>query len=432
MERRTFYLYKRKSGIYYAELLDPITNQRALYRSTGERDKDKALLTVGKWLTEGPPPKKKGKQKGLKDTIDLKGAMSFLEKADLNEKEALAVAAVLKHRGLISLGVTPAGIGNKPLVDFLYEFWNYEKSPYLRDRRAHGKGATKSTCLENARSIKMDWEPYFKNKLVCDITRGDLQEFGISLRKRLSAGSVNNRLYIGTTALRWAHKEKLLPENVAEGLGGFSVSGKTRDILSSDEVEKLKDPRLWESRKGYAAFMLASSSALRNGEIRALQRRDIGDGILFIRHGYNIYDGLKTPKNKKERTVYLLPGVKSLLLELLGENPAKNSEEQFIFFSDTHPKKPCDISIFPKYLRKAIDAAGIDLGTRRVDFHSLRHYVAKELADATGDLRLVGRITGHIDPKMAERYANHTSDAEMAALGEQAAKILSFNGRKGA
>jgi len=432
MGDRRFYLYQRKNGVFYAEFLDLQTGQRVLYRSTGTKIREDALITVGKWL-EGGLPSANGRKRRIKEVADLKTAMSFIKSGVFGEGEAMEMALALKGRGLISLGVTPAGIGNKPLVDFLYEFWNYEKSPYLRDRRAHGKYITKRSCIEAARIIKGDWQPYFKEKTISNLTRNDLREFGIFLRERLTGKTVNNRLNVGTSPLRWAFREKLIPENPAEGLGGFSGGEKTRDILSPEEVEKLKDPRLWENKKAFAAFRLASTSALRSGEVRALRREDIGEGVLHVRHGYNTDDGIKSCKNGKERSVYLLPEVRGLLMDLLEGNPlTDNPDKQFVFFSDHDPGKPCGNLIFVKYLRKAIDAAGIDLGTRRVDFHSLRHFVAKELADATGDLRIVGRITGHLDPRMAERYANHTSDAEMAALGEQAAKILSFNGRKGA
>jgi hypothetical protein len=62
MDSRSFYLYKRKNGTIYAEILDPKTGARVCYRSTGTKDKVDAAAKVGRWLESGIPGRNKQKQ----------------------------------------------------------------------------------------------------------------------------------------------------------------------------------------------------------------------------------------------------------------------------------------------------------------------------------------------------------------------------------
>jgi integrase len=444
MHSRSFYLYKRKDGTIYAEILDPKTGARVCYRSTGTKDKVDAAAKVGRWLESGIPGRIK-QSRTVEATVGLASILKAIEKTtDLDKSGALKIAQALKKRGLLAVGISPTGHGNNNFIQFLYNFWDYDKSLYLRDRRAHGKNTTKRTCVDFKRIIKREWEPYFEDKSLSDITRESLREFGLVLRESgLASKTVNNCLQPGITALKWAYHEKWIPENVTEGLGGFQGGGKKRDILTKAEAAKLlDDDQYWKegrkdrqesSEKVYAAALLAATSALRSGECRALRREDIGDKLVYIRHGFNIEDGLKSTKNGEERTIYLFVKVRALLLSLLEKNPHTDIEpaKQFVFWS-AYPDKPISPKTILKYLHAAVDRAEIDLAGRKIDFHGLRHYVATKWADKTGDLRKVALVTGHKDLKQAARYSDHVDEETIIKMGKKAESILSFSKEKGA
>jgi integrase len=195
--------------------------------------------------------------------------------------------------------------------------------------------------------------------------------------------------------------------------------------LTDEEMEKLRDRKHWENSKAFAAFMLSSTSAARMGECLALRRQDIGEKVIHIRHGWNIHDGLKKPKNGQERRGVLLPEVKALLFELLKENPAAESGDQFIFFSDLTPDKPCSDYILTLYFKKAIESAGIEAAGRNISFHSLRHAAITAWANKT-DIRKAQKAAGHKTLAQTEAYADHVSEKEIADMSEQAAIILNF------
>jgi hypothetical protein len=57
MSRKPFYLSLR-SGVWYAKIVDPKTGNQLSAVSTGQTDRDAAVLTVSRWLVEGIPQKR--------------------------------------------------------------------------------------------------------------------------------------------------------------------------------------------------------------------------------------------------------------------------------------------------------------------------------------------------------------------------------------
>jgi integrase len=424
MSARVFYLFKRKSGIFYAQLTNP-QNGAVLHRSTGTKNRDEAAAKVGRWLAEGIPAKNKPK-KPLNMVWDFNSLFSAIKITQLDEDQILEICKYWRRKGSIAFNITAAGAGKIKFTDFLYLIYDMKKSPYLLDKMARGKSITKAYCNRVNDQIKRECEPYFKNKILSEITRNDLREFGILLKERLAGKTINNIIAPVKVALRWAYNEKIIPEDVCAGLGDYSGGSKKRGILTDAEMLKLSDPQYWTNNKAYVAFMLSATSALRMGECLALRRQDIGDKVLYVRHNWNIWDGLKQPKNGEERTAVLLPRVKNLLMALLAENPINPSDNQFIFFSDITPEKPCNDYIFTTYFKRAMKEAEIEIEGRNISFHSLRHYSGTTWLNKTGDLRLTAKITGHKNLAMAEHYADHVHEAEMAELSERAENIIDF------
>jgi len=446
---RSFYLYP-KNGTYHAEIIDPETGAKICYRTTGTKNRDEAMLIVAGWLRDGIPARKKGRtpvyRKPETQTVEsvagLANILKCIEKtADLDEIGALEIAKALKKRGLLAIGASPAAYGRKGFVNFLREFWDFDKSPYLEDLRMRGKSITQRTCRGAKNIIEKHWQPYFKDKTLGEVSRADLRSLGRSLRDKLAGKTVNNVLSIGIKALRWAYREKMMPEDVTLDLGGFSGGGKKRDIFTPEETKELFLEKNWEDKMAYAAALLAVTAGLRNGEIRALRGEDIGDKLfsvktesgitqdvymLYFRHGWNFLDGLKSTKNKEEGTVHLLPEIRNLLLSLLEENPHLDieKEKRFIFWG-IKKDRPCGAQRLLKGLHSAITKAEIKINGRKLDLHSFRHENGTILVKKTGDIRKVSKSLRHKTLKMTEHYTDHDNEEDVAAMGAVAAEAFS-------
>jgi hypothetical protein len=152
-------------------------------RSTGERDRDAALLVVSGWLRDGLPGRD-GQRRKVEAAFDLDGILRGVRKAELDSGGALAIVKALKDRGLIDIGAVPAGKGTVKFTDFLNQFFGYEKSPYVRDRLAHGHSIGRRYCGESQKMIRLFWEPAFKGRTLASITRSGLLICGECARKK--------------------------------------------------------------------------------------------------------------------------------------------------------------------------------------------------------------------------------------------------------
>ena len=85
-----------------------------------------------------------------------------------------------------------------------------------------GKSITQRTCRSAKNIIEKHWQPYFRDKTLGDVSRADLRKLAISLRGKLAGKTINNVLSVGIKALRWAYREKMIPEDITLDLGGFS------------------------------------------------------------------------------------------------------------------------------------------------------------------------------------------------------------------
>jgi hypothetical protein len=94
-----------------------------------------------------------GERRKVEAAFDLDGILRGIRKAEQNSGAALAIVKALKERGLIDNGAVPAGKGSVKFMDFLTDFWDYEKSPYVRDRLAHRHSIGRSYCGINGRHI---------------------------------------------------------------------------------------------------------------------------------------------------------------------------------------------------------------------------------------------------------------------------------------
>jgi integrase len=226
---------------------------------------------------------------------------------------------------------------------------------------------------------------------------------------------------MGTTALKYAFTEGMIPADITAGLTRFTGGETRRDILTEAETESLFSVN-WNDKRAYAGALLVATAGLRSGEIRAIRRSDIGELILNVDHSFSDFDGLKTPKNGEARRVPLLAEVRGLLMELLAENPHTDIEDPYVFYSEA-PDKPVSGELLRSGLLRSIKAADIDITGRKVDFHSFRHYYASRMADRMA-AEEVARITGHRSKAMAEHYQSHVNETIIRDMGKAAAAVF--------
>jgi hypothetical protein len=367
-------LIAHKSGMIYAEILDPATGAHITTRSTGTKSREEAAFVVGQWLRDGISSPRKKKQRTVEVVTGLKNILLAIEKtADLDAEGAMQIAAALRKRQLIDFPTVKAGKGSIDFIKFLTEFWDYEKSPYIGEKLVRGYRMGRHHCHEMGNRIKANWEPYFKGRVLDSITREELKQFSLQLSgcrkatetvgagqdgEKLSAAYINQILLAGFTALKWAKREGMIALDPTEGLLKFSGKGKKRGVLTPQEAAAVFAAQ-WKDKRSYVGNLLSLTTGLRAGEVLALRRSDIPlrGNTLFISHSWSVHDGLKCPKNGEERKVPLLPEVREKLLELVKENPHDTVADPFVFYGVLEDK-PMDIQFLIDGLRGACREVG--------------------------------------------------------------------------
>jgi hypothetical protein len=153
----------------------------------------------------------------------------------------MAVVQALKETGLIDTGAVPAGQGSADFIGFLYEFFDFDKSAYVRDRLAHGHSIGQRYCYESAALIRGYWAPAFKGRTLGSITRADLKAFSLSLPAEKLAGYKNNILNAGLVPLGWAFAEGMIPADIGSGFERYAGKSGKRGVLSVEEAAALFD-----------------------------------------------------------------------------------------------------------------------------------------------------------------------------------------------
>jgi integrase len=415
-----------RGKIWYAQIKNPATGKYMPGRSTGKRSEKAAERVADEWLENGIPELTGKTGRPLSETLDIDTVIWTIRQSALTPTDAERIVRTLKDRELIETTTVKAGPGAEGLLSFLGRFWDFEGSPYIRDKLAHGHRIGRRHCYDMTGWVRTCWEPFFgKAKQLGELRKSDMKDFSLWLaeERKLKAKSINTALSAGTVALRWAHAEELIPSNPAAGLVKFSGTPAKRGVLTEDEVRQLFEAP-WAEERARLGNMLAMTTGLRAGEILAIQVRDIEEDRLRVRHSWSGMDGLKSPKTGKERSVPLLVSLRGPLLELARRNPAGMGPATFVFWSTDRADRPMDFHFLLHGLKDAlvamllteedreipekVEAARGRWKGRAIVFHSWRHYYAARMADRL-ESRKVMLATGHANGAVFESYADHAT-----------------------
>jgi len=438
---RPFYIYKAKNSVFYVQFTSEQTKKRLSALSTHQRNYNDALKIACNWLQNGIPSRE-GKRP-VETVAAVQAFVSLVEGGELGKAECERVLKAFAHKGyVISAEKTvektaektaetnlEKSKNNKPtatepgkigLVSFLEDFWNYDTSPYVQDKVIHKQRIGKQHCYISKKRVA-HWEEYFdREKLLDEVTTGDIKAFELFLaKKNFTTATLNQLVLVGKTAFKWAVANKKLAENPCLGLTRYGKETQERGVLTQEEARTIFQVQ-WRDERARVASLIAMTTGMRMGEILALRVSDIGENRLFVRHSWSVFDGLKKPKNEKEREVPLIPSVKIALLKLARSNPFGWDPDQFIFYG-TLKNSPVVNNVLSEGFKDALYKSGISEELRverNIVFHSWRHYYAKVISDRVGQ-RQAQLALGHLTASMTAHYADHKTEEDLSAI-EQA------------
>jgi len=286
---------------YYVAFKNEETGRYLPAISTKKTTKAAAERQAWAWFREGIPHKGGPldlKARSLRDTI---------RRADVSLPDAEFIIGELKRRGLILSCVFAGAADAVRFADFLEEFWDFERSPYIREKLRAEHSIHRNYVNGMLGTVKKYWIPFFASALLGELLPGDIERFFdylSSCRGRNDQPLSNNRkneiIKAGTVPLRWAYRKEKIGQDITRGLILFSKKSGERQILTPQLAASIFKQE-WPDERCKIANMTAMVTGLRAGELQGLRAGDLGEGFLLVRHSWNRYDKLKTTKTNEER-----------------------------------------------------------------------------------------------------------------------------------
>jgi integrase len=369
--------------------------------STKQTTESSAIETAFNWLRDGIP--KKNQVLKVND-LSLKDAVRKIK----TETEAETLLSELRLLGWVKSYVLNDTTKAEDFISFLKTFWDWEKSPYIKEKLRKNHGIHRRHCLIQGKAITLYWEKFFKGRYLGDIIAADIDAFINYMGDMdLSASRKNVVIKAGTKPLRWAFAKGKIDKDPTRGHIMFSGEERKRDILSPT-VAAAVFRAVWKDEMAKLANMLAAVTGMRRGEIIALRFQDIGPDCLYVRGSWNSLDKIKLPKNNKTRTVQIpFPDLINGLMEQVKQNPWGVSPDSFVFWSDIKQDVPMWGASFVEGLREVLIQIGFtESEAKKYMFHSWRHFFTTYLIGKL-DKKLLKSQTGHLTDEMLAHYGDH-------------------------
>lgn len=259
---KPYLIYKTSNGVYYAELLLP-DGTHANKKSTGCRNRAEAEKVVMGWVVNGNIPARTNGKENRKTTVDKISFFNNLRNYDFSPDEVLKIAQTLQERKLIQSFVIANTPQSKPIEDFLEEFWNYDKSPYVREKKLRGQSIHRDYCVALMTRLRTYWYPLLEGKSVGEITRDDIyQIFTHDSVFKLAPKTINSIVSAITIPMKWAYFHGLTNNNCYDGILKCSAKSKKREVLTLEQALSVFCTE-WENDTARLANMLAFYTGMR-------------------------------------------------------------------------------------------------------------------------------------------------------------------------
>jgi integrase len=384
------------------------------------------------WLRDGIPQK----QNAVKvHDLELKEVGRNVK--TLNEAEI--VISELKRQGWLKTFVINQTPQAEEFISFLYNFWDWDNSPYIKEKLRKAHSLHRRHCKLQSQSINLYWKPFFQGRYIGEITAKDIDNFiEYMSEKPVSSSRKNGVIKAGIKPLRWAYSKGIIEQDPTRGHILFSGEQNKRNILTPSTAAAIFNTE-WIDERAKLANMLSAVTGMRMGEILALRYQDLGSDCIYVNGSWNDEDKFKLPKNNEIRTVEIpFPTIMNALFSLAQQNPFGVNPDSFVFWAVTKNDQPMQGSrLFIGGLRKAL----IDIGytkeeAAKITFHGWRHFFTSYMIKKL-DKKLLKGETGHKTDIMLTLYSDHETEGDrqiiqttkretFAALLPERPKLVTF------
>lgn len=285
------------------------------------------------------------------------------------------------------------------------------------------------TCSENTRSSFQSMLDHHVYPVLGDIKMPEVTSAQISAllldfqTKGYSHASCVKLYTIISGLFKMAYLGDMIPQNPMDKVERpkprkDEMKGAEVESFTAEELRYILSCLDGEPLKWRAFLRLMLDTGARRGEICGLQWKyvDFAENTVTIAQTLNYTKGkgvyLDTPKNGKQRTVDVSPGVMALLRELRQEQAA-NGLSAFVFTQEDssepmHPQPPT------RYMETFSRRYGVE----HLHPHKLRHSFASIAITSGADVASISEILGHSDKAVTLRVYAHADRESRKRAGD--------------
>ena len=327
-------------------------------------------------------------------------------------------------------------------LEFTKDWWDEEKSPYLKWRALHEPLAY-STIVSCKGHYENHIKDYFAKYRLDEITADVVEQWLLFMSEKkdvikneenktvLKPKTVN--LVFGTFKLMMneAYRRKIIKVNPCAEIKELKEEVFQRDIFTVGEVRKLFPAdwsTVWKSKISYMINRLSACTGMRIGELRGLRPEHIFDDYIHVCGQYTRYGYKNVTKTKDNRKIPITPLIKQELDELIEMNG------NGYLFSKDGGETPIQMEMISRHYDRALAKIGINTeerNRRNLSFHAWRHFFNTYMRMNNVSDSKVQSVTGHKSMKMTDHYTHfdtrqfsevRTVQAELLALPDNTEK----------
>jgi len=325
----------------------------------------------------------------------------------------------LNREGKLLHGAT----GIPTLAEFAADFWDWEKSLYLRERKKR-RSLTQAYADKNKSITTYTLIPYF-GKMKLDKITGDVIDKWMDglIAKKYSNWTINSYYNVLQTMMRWAVKKQIISRDPFLDVEKLLRKQKEKKIITHDEFRALFVDgweKVWDNDfLRCTANKLAALTGMRCCEVLGLRGEFVFDSHIYLAGQYDAY-GYRETKTKIKHHIPLTCEMIKDLRKLMVSNG-----DGYIFSLDGGVTPVNRYYIYYGF-NKALNNIGISneqIRERGLNIHAWRHFCNTELQKAGLTVQKVQAVTGHKSERMTEHYT-HFDPKDFGEVPEIQANLL--------
>jgi hypothetical protein len=166
MAKLPFSVFKRTGRRFYSVAFKNETTGEYLPAiSTKQETEAAAIETAFRWLRDGIP------RPGEAVPVKKYTLRDMARETDISSSDCEFICKELQRRGLLKSFVMAESRAATPFIEYLLNFWDYDRSLYVREKLRKNHGIHRRYCNMQKRAVEVYWQPHFSGQVLGEINK---------------------------------------------------------------------------------------------------------------------------------------------------------------------------------------------------------------------------------------------------------------------